>query len=80
MALLFPIGAALALATAPMQSHLASGRLVLATGLAILAAPLALGVVADLTSVVAAWLLIPMMCLAAMALSVPVSRGRGGYG
>ena len=80
LALLFPIGAALALATAPMQSHLASGRLVLATGLAILAAPLVLGVVADLTSVVVAWLLVPTMCLVAMALTVPVSRGRGAYG
>ena len=80
LALLFPIGAALALATAPMQSHLASGRLVLATGLAILAAPLVLGVVADLTGVVAAWLLTPALCLVAMALTVPVSRHRGANG
>ena len=76
LAFLFPIGAALALATAPLQSHLASGRLVLATGLAILAAPLILGVVADLTGVLVAWLLIPAMCLGALALTVPVSRGR----
>ena len=55
-----------------------SARLILASGLAILAAPFLLGLAADLSSVSIAWLLVPGLCVAALALSVPVARARAG--
>ena len=76
LATLFPIAAALTMATVPLQATAASARLVLATGLAILVAPFLLGVIADTSGVTVAWLLIPALFVAALALTVPVSRGR----
>ena len=73
---LYPLGITIALALAPGLQHRGSARLVLASGIAILAAPLLLGLSADLTSVSAAWLLVPVLCLGGLALSVPVSRSR----
>ena len=52
--------------------------LILASGVAILVAPFVLGVAADAAGVSAAWLLIPALSVAALALSVPVSRARSG--
>jgi hypothetical protein len=72
---LYPLAAAIALATAPRQPAAAAARLVLASGLAILVAPFVLGVAAELTGVATAWLLIPAIYLAALALTVPLSRG-----
>ncbi len=73
---LYPLGAAVTLDTVPGRAHAASGRLVLASGAAILAAPLILGVMADLAGVVVAWLLLPGVCIAALLLTVPLGRAR----
>ena len=74
---LYPVAASVTLATAPGQSALASGRVVMASGVAVLLAPFILGIVADVTGVVTAWLLIPAICVASMLLTVPVARARG---
>ncbi|MFV2064312.1 MAG: sugar MFS transporter [Chloroflexota bacterium] len=76
LGVLYPLAASITLAFAPSHLLRASGLLVLASGLAILVAPLVLGIVADVTGVVSAWLLIPAICLVALALTVPVARGR----
>jgi MFS family permease len=55
VAILYPLGVAAALAGAPGQLALAGNRLTLASGLAILLAPLALGAIADATGVIAGW-------------------------
>lgn len=73
---LYPIAGSITLATAPHLPALASSRLVLASGVAILFAPFILGVVADVTGVVTAWLLIPGLCLASALLTIPVVRAR----
>lgn len=71
---LYPLGASIALSLAPGHPHKAAARLVLGSGLAILVAPLVLGVAADLTVITIAWLLVPALAVVAMALSVPVGR------
>lgn len=73
---LYPVAASITLAIAPDQARVISGRLVLASGLAILIAPFVLGVAADLVGVVAAWLLVPGICLLVLLLTVPVGRDR----
>jgi MFS family permease len=73
---LFPLGIALAMETAPLQPQLASSRLVLGPGLGLLVTPFILGVVADVSDVGSAWILIPVICLAAVALTVPLARDR----
>jgi hypothetical protein len=73
---LFPLGIALAMEAAPLQPQLASSRLVLGPGLGLLAIPFILGVVADVTDVSSAWILVPLICLAAMALTIPVAKDR----
>lgn len=73
---LFPLGAAVTLDTVPGRAHAASGRLVLASGAAILVAPLVLGVMADLAGVAVAWLILPVVCIAALLLTLPVGRAR----
>ena len=72
----YPLGVSVALALAPGLQDRGSARLILASGLAILVAPLVLGLAADLSSVSVAWLLVPMLCVAALALSIPVGRAR----
>jgi hypothetical protein len=72
----FPLGVALTLDASPFQPLLASSRLALASGFGILVMPLILGVVADASSVSAGWLVVPFMCLIALALTVPVVRNR----
>jgi MFS family permease len=73
---LYPLGVSVALALVPGLQNRASARLIIASGVAILAAPFILGLTADATSVATAWLLIPAFCVAALALSIPVSRAR----
>ena len=55
---IYPLGASLALAHAPDAPIRASARLTAASGSAIFAAPLVLGVVAGAVGVVGAWLLV----------------------
>jgi MFS family permease len=71
---LYPLGVAVALALAPGLQDRGSARLVLASGVAILMAPLVLGLAADAAGVSMAWLLVPALCVAALVVSVPVGR------
>ena len=77
LGVLYPVSASVTLATAPDQPALASGRVVLASGVAMLVAPFVLGVAAEVSSVVTAWLLIPAICVASLLLTVPVARATG---
>jgi hypothetical protein len=74
--LLYPLGVAVALALVPELQDRGSARLILASGVAILVAPFALGLAADAAGVSVAWLLVPALCVAALGLSVPVGRTR----
>ncbi|MGD8485845.1 MAG: hypothetical protein PVH07_04320 [Chloroflexota bacterium] len=74
--ILYPPAASITLAAAPGAPAAASARLVLAAGLAILVAPLLLGVIAELTDISSAWLLVPGVCVAVALLSVPVERAQ----
>jgi MFS family permease len=75
---LYPLGVAAALATTPDQPALAATRLTLASGLAVLVAPLALGAVADVLGVVAGWGLVVAFALAALALAATLPGGVSG--
>jgi hypothetical protein len=55
---IYPLGASLALAHAPGAPVRASARLTAASGIAILTAPLALGLVASVVGVLGAWLMV----------------------
>ena len=74
--ILYPPAASIALAAVPDQPAAASSRLTLAAGLAILVAPLLLGIIADVSDIATAWLLVPGVCLAVLLLTVPVERAR----
>ncbi len=65
---LYPLGVAAALAAAPGQPALAATRLILASGTAVLAAPLALGAIADATGVVVGWGLVVAIALVGLVL------------
>jgi MFS family permease len=68
---LFPMAVSVAVALAPGQAMLASGRAVALTSLAVLLAPLAVGALADATSLKAALGIVPVaVVLAAAALTV----------
>jgi fucose permease len=69
VAVLYPLGVSAALAAAPGQLAHAGARLTLASGLALLAAPLALGALADATGVVVGWSLVVILAVGALALS-----------
>jgi MFS family permease len=69
VAVLYPLGISAALATAPDRLAAAGARLTLASGVAILAAPLALGAIADATGVVVGWSMVIILALAALVLS-----------
>lgn len=75
VAVLYPVGISAALAAAPGQLAAAGARLTLASGVAILVAPLALGAIADLTGVVAGWALVIALAVVALALSRALPRG-----
>jgi MFS family permease len=68
VAAIYPLGVGLALQQAPGSPVHAASRLTLASGLAILAAPLILGVVAQLVGVVAGWPLVFLFAAAAFAI------------
>ena len=76
--ILYPPAASIALAAVPRQAAAGSSRLTLAAGLAILVAPLVLGVIAHLSDISTAWLILPAVCVAVLALTVPVDRARRG--
>jgi MFS family permease len=72
--ILYPLAATVAFTLAPGQAPKASGRIVLGVGLAILTAPFILGVLGDISGIVTAWVLVPLVCLATTALTVPVGH------
>jgi fucose permease len=68
---LFPMGVSVAVALAPAQAALASGRAVAVTSFAVLLAPLMVGTLADATSLKAAIGVVPiMLALAAVGLAL----------
>ena len=68
---LFPMGMSVAVALAPAQTGLASGRAVAMTSLAVLLAPLVVGTVADATSLKLALTIVPVLLgLAAVGLTL----------
>ena len=71
---LYPIGMSVAVALAPSQAVLASGRAVAVTSLAGLLAPLTVGPLADATSLKAALGIVPIVVLLAAAGLALVSR------
>jgi MFS family permease len=73
----YPLGVSVTLSLVPEVADKASARLLMASGVAILVAPLVLGSIADQAGVSVGWLLLPATCLVALALSVPVDRARG---
>ena len=73
---LFPMGLSLAVALAPAQASLASGRAVTATSAAILLAPFAVGALADATSLKAALAVVPVALLLAAAGLALLHRAR----
>jgi fucose permease len=76
LGVLYPVSASVTLATATRQPALASGRVVLASGIAMFVAPFVLGIAADAIGVVTAWLIIPGICVASLLLTVPVAGAR----
>lgn len=74
---LYPICGSMTMATAPHLPTIAATRLVMASGVALLSAPFILGVVADVTGVVSAWLILPVICVVSALLTVPVALARG---
>jgi len=77
---LYPLGVAAALATTPDQPALAATRLTLASGSAILVAPLALGAVADVLGVVAGWGLVVGFAVTALVLAAMLPGGMAEEG
>ena len=71
---LFPLGVSLAVSLAPEVAALASGRAVAVASLAVLLAPLAVGALADATSLRSALLVLPVLLVLATAALVAVRR------
>lgn len=71
---MYPFGATLALAHAPLAPVRASARLTAASGLAIIVAPLVLGIVAGVTGVVGAWSLVPVLLAVALVVLLNVPK------
>src|SRR5512141_2578664 len=65
-ATLYPLGMAMALTRAGDAASAAGARMTLASGIAILAAPLLLGAISDAFGVVAGWPLVIALCLVAL--------------
>jgi MFS family permease len=72
---LYPLGVAAALAAAPGRLTLAGTRVTLASGAAILLAPLTLGAAADAAGVPVAWGLVVALSLVALALVAVLPAG-----
>ena len=76
---LFPMGLSVTVALAPDRAALASGRAVSMTAFAVLLAPLAVGGLADATSLTAALAVMPvLLALSAVALTLVRGRLRSG--
>ncbi|MEN3283338.1 MAG: hypothetical protein V7607_4478 [Solirubrobacteraceae bacterium] len=73
---LFPMGLSIAVALAPGQAALASGRAVAMTSFAVLLAPLTVGTLADATSLTAALGVVPVVLVLAAAGLTLVRRSR----
>lgn len=73
---LYPLAAAAALAAAPGRLAVAGPRLTLASGLAIMAAPLLLGALTDATGVLAGWWVVLGVGAAGLGLAVALPGGR----
>jgi MFS family permease len=73
---LFPMGISLAVALAPAQAALASGRAVAVTSFAILLVPLTVGTLADVTSLKIALTVVPVLLVVAAVGLALVHRAR----
>ena len=73
---IYPLGASLALAHAPRTPVRASARLTAASGIAILCAPLALGLVASVIGVLGAWLIVVGLLGAGLMVVLRISPPR----
>jgi fucose permease len=76
VAMLYPISLAAAIGAAEGRSDLASARAALGSGLAIGLAPFVFGLLADARGVHTAFLLVPLLLLAAWATSALAARSR----
>ena len=74
---LFPMGLSVAVALAPTQAGLASGRAVAMTSLAVLVSPLLVGTLADATSLKSALTVVPVL-LALAAVGLALVRHQAG--
>jgi MFS family permease len=77
---LFPMGLSVAVALAPGRSVLASGRAVMVSSFAVLLAPVAVGALADATSLTAALGVVPVMLVLAAGGLALVHRARARAG
>jgi hypothetical protein len=75
---LYPLGVAAALAAAPGRLAAAGARLTLASGTAVLVAPLALGLAADAAGVEIAWGLVIALAVTAFTLVLALPATGGG--
>ena len=73
---LFPMAVSVAVAVAPGQAALASGRAVAMSSFAVVLAPLTVGTLADTTSLQAALIVVPLMLMLAAAGLTLMSRVR----
>jgi fucose permease len=71
---LFPFAMTLAVGSAPRQSDLASARIALAVGLAVISAPLSLGWLADHVDIQNAYLIIALFLLSSLILPFTLRR------
>ena len=74
--MLFPMLASLAIGSAPDRTDVASARLFIAGGGAVVVAPLTLGAIADSQGLRAAFLWVPALFIAVAVLSAIGSRSR----
>jgi fucose permease len=77
---LFPLTMSTAVGTAPQQSNVASARVSLGTGMAILSAPLILGWIADQVSLQNAYGMVALLLMMAIAIVFFAGRTTGSQG
>ena len=77
---MWPIGVSLALQDAPKASYEAAARATLASGIAVLIAPSALGLLSDMVGVVSAWPIILAMAAAGLAVLAVTPRSHEQVG
>lgn len=70
----YPLGVTMTLPLGANAPSAAAARLTLASGTAVLLAPLVLGASADVVGVEVAWILVPVLAVIAIALSVAIAR------